>query len=54
VAGAIGGSCGLLAIAIGVPPVRRFLGLAEPTPAALLLTAATGPASMALASRLHA
>jgi magnesium-transporting ATPase (P-type) len=52
VGGAIAGSCGLVAGAVGIPPVRRFLGLAAPTPVTLALVAATGPAAVVLASRL--
>ncbi|HZE06073.1 MAG TPA: HAD-IC family P-type ATPase, partial [Solirubrobacteraceae bacterium] len=48
----VAGSGGVLAASLALPPLRRFLGLAAPTPQGLMLTAATAPASMALASRL--
>jgi hypothetical protein len=52
VTGAIAGSLGMLGLAVGVPPIRTFLGLAAPTPVALLLTAATAPAAMAMGGLL--
>ncbi|HZU40491.1 MAG TPA: cation transporting ATPase C-terminal domain-containing protein [Solirubrobacteraceae bacterium] len=54
VASAMAGSLALLAVAVGVPPVRSFLGLAAPSPLALALVAATAPAATALAARLGA
>ena len=52
VAGAIAGSCGLAGLALGLPPLRRFLGLAAPTPVALALVAGGAPAAVAISSRL--
>ena len=49
---AVAGSGGLLGLALALPPARRFLSLPAPTPAALVLSAATAPAAALLADRL--
>jgi len=49
---AIGGSGGVLGLALAWPALRRFLGLATPTPASLALSAATAPAAVLLARTL--
>jgi calcium-translocating P-type ATPase len=48
---AIAGSGAVLGLSLTVPTLRRFLGLAAPTPAALGLAVATGPAAVMLADR---
>ncbi|HWF49389.1 MAG TPA: cation-transporting P-type ATPase [Solirubrobacteraceae bacterium] len=48
---AIAGSGALLGASLAAPPLRRFLALPAPTPAALGLALATGPAAVALADR---
>ncbi|HWE09555.1 MAG TPA: HAD-IC family P-type ATPase [Solirubrobacteraceae bacterium] len=48
---AVAASGGLLGVSLALPPVRRFLALPAPTPAALLLSAATAPAAAVLADR---
>jgi magnesium-transporting ATPase (P-type) len=52
VLGAVAGSVGVLAVALGAPPVRAFLQLAAPSASSLLLIAATAPAAMILATAL--
>lgn len=51
---AMGGSGGLLGLALAAAPVRRFLGLAAPNLTSLLLIGATAPAATMLAGRLSA
>jgi calcium-translocating P-type ATPase len=48
---AVAGSGLVLALSLGVAPLRRFLALPAPTPAAVGLALATGPAAVTLADR---
>jgi magnesium-transporting ATPase (P-type) len=49
---AIGGSGGLVAGTLALPPLRRFLGLAPPTPVSVALILASAPAATLLAGTL--
>jgi cation-transporting P-type ATPase I len=50
VIGAVAASGGVLSLSLSLPPLRAFLSLPAPTASSLLLTAATAPAAMLLAS----
>jgi calcium-translocating P-type ATPase len=52
VAGAVAGTTGLLALAVMLPSLRGFFGLAVPSPAALALVGGAAAAAALLASRL--
>jgi cation-transporting ATPase I len=52
VIGALAGTGGMVAVAVGLPPVRRFLALPAPGLRTLGLSAATAPAAALLAARI--
>jgi len=49
---AIGGSGGILALCLGLSPLRRFLALPAPTPASLALIAGSAPSAALIANAL--
>jgi hypothetical protein len=52
VAGAVAGTTALMALAVMLPPLQGFLGLAAPSPLAIALVGGSAAAAVLLASTL--